>query len=209
MIFKKQVRLLQPHMFFLTVFHPERPRCHVIMFLEYPMKITVIFIAYSRNDVTDRQISFTHQLYSLVQTFSLKKFLEIKPCAFLDHLTEDMHGKMQTTTKLRQRSSPIFLFNIIQCCHRDHIFVLIGQTHLHIEDIVLLISDDGVGISPEILSTILSGKGKSQSGGTNIAVYNTHRRLQILYGNNYGLTYSSKPGEGTDVEIRFPAHREK
>ena len=77
------------------------------------------------------------------------------------------------------------------------------------EDIVLLISDDGVGISPEILSTILSGNGKSQSGGTNIAVYNTHRRLQILYGNNYGLTYSSKPGEGTDVEIRFPAHREK
>ncbi|MCB6491041.1 hypothetical protein, partial [Dorea sp. 210702-DFI.3.17] len=47
------------------------------------------------------------------------------------------------------------------------------------------------------------------SGGTNIAVYNTHRRLQILYGNNYGLTYSSKPGEGTEVEIRFPAHREK
>ena len=166
MIFKKQVRLLQPQLFFLTVFHPERPRCHVIMFLEYPMKITVIFIAYSRNDVTDRQICFTHQLYSLVQTFSLKKFLEIKPCAFLDHLTEDMHGKMQTTTKLRQRSSPVFLFNIIQCCHRDHIFVLIGQTHLHIENIVLLISDDGVGISPEILSTILSGKGKSQSGGT-------------------------------------------
>lgn len=29
------------------------------------------------------------------------------------------------------------------------------------EDIVLLISDDGVGISPEILSTILSGKGKA------------------------------------------------
>ena len=77
------------------------------------------------------------------------------------------------------------------------------------EDVVLLVSDDGVGIPPEILSTILSGNGKSQSGGTNIAVYNTHRRLQILYGNDYGLAYSSKPGEGTEVEIRFPAHREK
>ncbi len=76
-------------------------------------------------------------------------------------------------------------------------------------DVVLLVSDDGVGIPPEILSTILSGNGNSQSGGTNIAVYNTHRRLQILYGNDYGLTYSSKPGEGTEVEIRFPAHREK
>lgn len=77
------------------------------------------------------------------------------------------------------------------------------------EDVVLLVSDDGVGIPPEILSTILSGNGNSQSRGTNIAVYNTHRRLQILYGNDYGLTYSSKPGEGTEVEIRFPAHREK
>ena len=77
------------------------------------------------------------------------------------------------------------------------------------ENVVLLVSDDGVGIPPEILSTILSGNGNSQSGGTNIAVYNTHRRLQILYGSNYGLTYSSKPGEGTEVEIRFPAHREK
>ena len=77
------------------------------------------------------------------------------------------------------------------------------------EYIVLLISDDGVGIPPEILSTILSGKGNSQSGGTNIAVYNTHRRLQILYGKDYGLIYSSNPGEGTEVEIRFPAHREE
>ena len=77
------------------------------------------------------------------------------------------------------------------------------------EDVVLLVSDDGVGIPPEILSTILSGNGNSQSGGTNIAVYNTHRRLQILYGSNYGLTYSSQTGEGTEVEIRFPAHREK
>lgn len=181
----------------------------MIMFFKHSVKITVILIPYSCNNITDGKVRLTHQLYCLIQAFSLKKFLEIKPCAFLDHLTEDMHGKMQTTTKLRQRSSPVFLFNIIQCCHRDHIFVLIGQTHLHIENIVLLISDDGVGISPEILSTILSGKGKSQSGGTNIAVYNTHRRLQILYGNNYGLTYSSKPGEGTEVEIRFPAHREK
>ena len=39
---------------------------------------------------------------------------------------------MQTTTKLRQRGSPVFLFNIIQCCHGNHIFVLIGQPHLHI-----------------------------------------------------------------------------
>ena len=78
-----------------------------------------------------------------------------------------------------------------------------------IEDtsIVLLISDDGVGIPSEKLSAILSGNGNNTSGGTNIAVYNTHRRLQILYGPDYGLTYSSTPGSGTEVEIRIPAIR--
>ena len=73
--------------------------------------------------------------------------------------------------------------------------------------IVLLISDDGVDIPSEKLSAILSGNGNSTSGGTNIAVYNTHRRLQILYGSDYGLTYSSTPGSGTEVEIRIPAIR--
>ena len=75
-------------------------------------------------------------------------------------------------------------------------------------DIVLLVSDDGVGISPDKLATIVSGEGQSSSGGTNIAVYNTHRRLQILYGDQYGLHYSSVPGQGTEVEIRIPAHRQ-
>ena len=72
---------------------------------------------------------------------------------------------------------------------------------------VILISDDGVGIPAEKLSDILSGKGISQRG-TNIAVYNTHRRLKILYGPEYGLTYKSQPGKGTEVEIRIEFHDE-
>ncbi len=75
------------------------------------------------------------------------------------------------------------------------------------DDIVLLISDDGVGMSEEKLRTILDGTGTGENGGTNIAVYNTHRRLQLLYGSGYGLSYSSEPGKGTDVQIRIPARR--
>ena len=71
------------------------------------------------------------------------------------------------------------------------------------QDVVLLISDDGVGIPPDKLSDIISGSGK----GTNIAVYNTHRRLQILYGSSYGLSYTSQQGQGTEVQIRLPARK--
>ena len=75
-------------------------------------------------------------------------------------------------------------------------------------DIVLLISDDGVGIAPDKLPVILSGEGTSISGGTNIAIYNTHRRLQVLYGTRYGLSYSSHVGLGTEVQIRIPAKKD-
>ncbi len=71
--------------------------------------------------------------------------------------------------------------------------------------IVILISDDGVGIPPEKLEKILTEKKiEAGSSGTNIAVYNTHRRLQLMYGPEYGLKYSSTVGVGTDVEIRVP-----
>lgn len=86
--------------------------------------------------------------------------------------------------------------------HRGAI-VLTGW--LEENDIVLLVSDDGVGISKEKLTGILKKKPAQGGKGNHIAIYNTHRRLQVLYGPGYGLTYHSQEGKGTDVEIRFPA----
>lgn len=74
------------------------------------------------------------------------------------------------------------------------------------DDIVLLLSDDGVGIEQDLMPQLLNGTHHSaQSKGTNIAVYNTHRRLQILYGERYGLSYTSVKDSGTEVQIRIPA----
>lgn len=70
-------------------------------------------------------------------------------------------------------------------------------------DIIFIVSDDGVGIRPEKLPHILTGEG--QGGGSNIGIYNTHLRLQLLYNEKYGLHYESVYGEGTEVTIRIPA----
>lgn len=72
-------------------------------------------------------------------------------------------------------------------------------------DLLLLISDDGVGMTPEQITSILSGNGQEKRGGSNIGIYNTHSRLQLLYGTRYGLRYESHLGEGTDTEVRLPA----
>ncbi|MBO5246568.1 MAG: histidine kinase [Eubacterium sp.] len=76
------------------------------------------------------------------------------------------------------------------------------------ETLVFVISDDGVGISPEKLRTILSGTGSSQHG-SNIAISNTHKRIRLCYGDQYGLSYRSTPGCETEVEIRIPASSEQ
>ena len=100
------------------------------------------------------------------------------------------------------------LHGILETPSKTGTIVLTGW--LEDSDIVLLISDDGIGIPPEKLQTLLLENSygiTSASSGTNIAVYNTHRRLQILYGEKYGLKYSSEFGKGTDVELRIPSIR--
>lgn len=74
------------------------------------------------------------------------------------------------------------------------------------DTIVLLISDDGIGMPADVLASILTGeKNTSRTSGNNIAIYNTHRRFQLLYGPDFGLSYSSTPSKGTEVEICLPA----
>ena len=97
------------------------------------------------------------------------------------------------------------LHGILETTSKSGTIVLTGWQED--QDLVLLISDDGVGMSNEKLDTILTGTGSSSGKGTNIAIYNTHRRLQILYGPDYGLFYSSEPGKGTEVQIRIPARK--
>lgn len=70
-------------------------------------------------------------------------------------------------------------------------------------DAVFLISDDGVGMNETQLNSVLSGTGSSHRG-SNIGIFNTHNRLQLLYGDSYGLSYESEVGRGTEVTVRMP-----
>ncbi len=72
------------------------------------------------------------------------------------------------------------------------------------DDIILLVSDDGIGIPEDTLKDILAQRPISHTQGSNVAISNTHHRLQILFGEKYGLSYSSTLGVGTEVTIRIP-----
>lgn len=75
------------------------------------------------------------------------------------------------------------------------------------EDGCLIVSvrDDGVGIPPEKLKTILSGYDKpSRSGLSGLGIANVHQRIRLVYGSPYGLSVDSEVGVYTKIDIRLP-----
>lgn len=65
-------------------------------------------------------------------------------------------------------------------------------------NLIFTVSDNGCGMEPELLKTILTTKTKGYG------VQNVHHRIQLTYGAEYGLTYTSKLMEGTTVTLTLP-----
>jgi two-component system sensor histidine kinase YesM len=70
-------------------------------------------------------------------------------------------------------------------------------------DMILSVSDDGIGMNENMVMTlneITSISGFDKSYG----ITNVNRRIKMMLGEDYGLKYSSTPGEGTTVIIKMP-----
>ena len=80
-----------------------------------------------------------------------------------------------------------------------------------LENSIIRISDDGVGMDEMTLAKLNQKLGKStkaihdneeKQGG--IALVNVNNRIHLIFGDEYGMHVYSVPGEGTDVEITIP-----
>lgn len=67
---------------------------------------------------------------------------------------------------------------------------------------VIEVSDDGVGMDPQQVQGLFTPKLRKEAGG--IGVYNVNERIKLIYGDAYGLVYSSEPGKGTQVRVVLP-----
>lgn len=71
------------------------------------------------------------------------------------------------------------------------------------ETLFIRVTDNGIGMSEEVLKGILSGKSR-QGSGSGVGVRNVHERISLYYGKPYGLTFESELEEGTTVTVRLP-----
>ena len=81
--------------------------------------------------------------------------------------------------------------------------LLIVRGYREGENAVLQIRDNGAGMDEQTLSHIFE-KHKVNYRSNGVGVYNVQKRLQLYYGMDYGITYSSKQGDGTTASIVIP-----
>ncbi len=149
------------------------------------------------------------------------------------HLTVDVPEELYSYTIPKLTFQPIvenaLLHGIRMTEEKQGTILIIGWFEKG--DMVFIISDDGAGMTGEQLKTLQdeldtepsassdsrtrghwqqTGSQKRDAGpDSHIGVYNTNLRLKSLYGVQYGLSYESFPGRGTEVTIRLPAKREE
>ena len=68
-------------------------------------------------------------------------------------------------------------------------------------DLLISVSDDGVGMDGAMVERLVSGAEESDDS---IGLCNVIKRIRTLYGEPYGLTIRSELGEGTTIAIRLP-----
>lgn len=68
----------------------------------------------------------------------------------------------------------------------------------------LIVEDNGMGMSEEMVSALLAGKPKGKEGFTQLGIHSVKRRLTLSYPERGSLQLKSVPLEGTAVTITIP-----
>lgn len=70
------------------------------------------------------------------------------------------------------------------------------------EDVYITVEDNGMGLTEEQIKKVMEGHSSKRTGG--FGVRNIMERIQLTYGNRYGLRYESVPGSGTKAILHIP-----
>ena len=72
--------------------------------------------------------------------------------------------------------------------------------------LTIIVQDNGLGMDVTEINARLRADARTElEKGRSIGLVNINARIQMLYGNCYGIVVESEPGQGTAVTVRLPA----
>ncbi|SDG32460.1 two-component system, sensor histidine kinase YesM [Selenomonas sp. WCT3] len=72
------------------------------------------------------------------------------------------------------------------------------------EDLLVIVEDKGLGMSKTVFDHLQQLLREGENNTVHKGVYNVHRRIQLMFGMDYGVKLSQPPAGGMRVEMRLP-----
>ncbi|MEK8128788.1 sensor histidine kinase [Paenibacillus filicis] len=163
----------------------------------------IAILEYGITDFSDRA-SLSEELRNV------RDYLHIQNIRYdsVFELIEEIDPDMLSHPVLRMALQPIVENSIFHGYSGGRFAGAIRMTAVRMEGQLLIeVTDDGVGMSAEKVSALLlpiQENGDEAGRRKRIGLYNIHQRIQLNYGECYGLSVWSEENRGTRVTLRFP-----
>ena len=137
----------------------------------------------------------------------VKRYIEIMKVRFGERLefNDNISYEVKEVSVPKMIIQPI-VENAVKYGFGENVEVLRIEISAYIEDekLYIIVKDDGVGIDKDLLKDLVFNLNEKYNSSDHIGLYNVHKRIELLYGIDYGLEINSEVGKGTKVVLVLP-----
>lgn len=174
-----------------------------------PENVSKVIVGMSNllRDSIDNSVSFLRLEEDVNYT---KDYLLIQKFRFGDKLNYQFNitNDAKNCIVPKRIIQPIVENALIHGLDLENICHLIISASLIQNELVIVIEDNGKGINPQRLDEINKILSKKRNKTKYNGLYNVHRRIELIYGEQYGLNIENLKSGGAKVTINMPVKKE-
>jgi len=167
----------------------------------------VVLMTSSLAKLFRKSISNKNELVTLAEEIEYtKSYLTIQKMRYKDKLkySVDVDPAIEKAEIIKLIIQPLVenaIYHGVKC--KEGLGTIFIEAGYHHKGILIKVIDDGEGMSEEQLGHIFDER-EIDTRKSGVGVLNVHRRIQLYYGKEYGLSYVSNIGVGTIASIYLP-----